>query len=71
MSRDSVTEYLTTLVWAAIDGFARQRDVVIDPNVPLEINRVIQLSHGHTAGAQSRAPETDPTGTDAEPGSGR
>ncbi|MDQ1661328.1 MAG: hypothetical protein QOJ68_1308 [Blastococcus sp.] len=71
MSRDSVTEYLTTLVWAAIDGFARQRDVVIDPNVPLEINRVIQLSHGHTVGAPSGAPETDPTGTDAEPGSGR
>src|SRR6202000_3212213 len=45
MSRDSVTEYLTTLVWAAIDGFARQRDVEIDPNVPLAINRVIQLSH--------------------------
>ena len=71
MSRDSVTEYLTTLVWAAIDGFARQRDVVIDPNVPLEINRVIQLSHGHTVGAPSGMPETDPTGTDAEPGSGR
>jgi AcrR family transcriptional regulator len=71
MSRDSVTEYLTTLVWAAIDGFARQRDVIIDPNVPLEINRGIQLSHGHTVGAPSGAPETDPTGTDAEPGSGR
>jgi AcrR family transcriptional regulator len=44
MSRESVTEYLTVLVWAAIDGFARQRGVVIDPNVPLEINKVIQLS---------------------------
>jgi AcrR family transcriptional regulator len=64
MSRDSVTEYLTTLVWAAIDGFARQRDVVIDPNVPLEINRVIQLSHQVTDRASDR-----PTGTDAEPGS--
>ena len=70
MSRDSVTEYLTTLVWAAIDGFARQRDVVIDPNVPLEINRVIQLSHGHTVGGRPAEPGTDPTGTHAEPGSG-
>ena len=71
MSRDSVTEYLTTLVWAAIDGFARQRDVVIDPNVPLEINRVIQLSPGSVSGARSDQPGTDPTGTDAEPGSGQ
>lgn len=52
MSRDSVTEYLTTLVWAAIDGFARQADVVIDPNVPLEINRVIQLSSGSSSSDQ-------------------
>lgn len=46
MSRDSVTEYLTIAIWAAIDGFARQRGVTIDPNVPLEINKVIQLTAG-------------------------
>jgi AcrR family transcriptional regulator len=51
MSRDSVTEYLTMLVWAAIDGFARQREVVIDPNVPLEINKVIQMSPGGFSGS--------------------
>ena len=44
MSRESVVEYLAVAIWSAIDGFARQRGVVIDPNVPLEINRVIQLS---------------------------
>lgn len=44
MSRESVTEYLTVLVWAAIDGIARQHGVTIDPNAPLEINKVIQLS---------------------------
>jgi AcrR family transcriptional regulator len=72
MSRDSVTEYLTTLVWAAIDGFARQRDVEIDPNVPLAINRVIQLSHQRGEDTSSGQPESDlPTGTDAEPGSGQ
>jgi AcrR family transcriptional regulator len=71
MSRDSVTEYLTTLIWAAIDGFARQRDVVIDPNVPLEINRVIQLSPGPASGPPGGRSENVPTGTDAEPGSGQ
>ena len=72
MSRDSVTEYLTTLVWAAIDGFARQRDVMIDPNVPLEINRVIQLSHQRGDDPSSGdSPSDRPTGTDAEPGSGQ
>ena len=55
MSRESVTEYLTVLVWAAIDGFVRQHGVTIDPNVPLEINKVIQLATAEerpcTAGA--------------------
>ena len=46
MSRDSVTEYLTIAIWSAIDGFARQRGVDIDPNQPLAINKVIQLSAG-------------------------
>lgn len=69
MSRDALTEYLTTLVWAAIDGFARQRGVVIDPNVPLEINRVIQMSHQRTADASEHLHAERPTGTDAAPGS--
>jgi len=56
MSRDSVVEYLTVAVWAAIDGFARQRGVVIDPNVPLEINKVIQMSSGES-GRRSSAEE--------------
>jgi hypothetical protein len=43
---------------------------VIDPNVPLEINRVIQLSHGRGSDASSGDAEFErPTGTDAEPGS--
>ena len=46
MSRESVVEYLTIAVWSAIDGYARQRGVSIDANVPLEINKVIQLSAG-------------------------
>ncbi|GLY68277.1 TetR family transcriptional regulator [Amycolatopsis taiwanensis] len=49
MSRDSVVEYLTQLIWAAIDGLARQHGVVIDPNLPMEARKVVQLRHGGTA----------------------
>ncbi len=49
MSRDAVVEYLTQIIWAAIDGLTRQNGVVIDPNLPLEANKVVQLG---------RAPES-------------
>ena len=44
MSRDSVVEYLTQIIWAAIDGLARQQGIAIDPNLPLEENEVVQLA---------------------------
>jgi len=44
MGRDSVVEYLTQIIWAAIDGLTRQHGIVIDPNLPLEENKVIQLA---------------------------
>src|SRR4051794_20612891 len=34
MSRDAVVEYLTTIIWAAIDGFLRQNGVEIAPDKP-------------------------------------
>jgi len=43
MSRDAVVEYLTQIIWAAIDGLTRQQGVVIDPNQPLDANKVVQL----------------------------
>lgn len=43
MGRDSVVEYLTQIIWAAIDGLSRQHGIVIDPNLPLEANKVVQL----------------------------
>jgi AcrR family transcriptional regulator len=43
MSRDSVVEYLTQIIWAAIDGLTRQHGFVVDPNLPLEENKVVQL----------------------------
>jgi AcrR family transcriptional regulator len=44
MSRDAVVEYLTQIIWAAIDGFTRANGVTLDPNKPLELNRVVKLS---------------------------
>ncbi|WAL64845.1 TetR/AcrR family transcriptional regulator [Amycolatopsis cynarae] len=44
MSRDSVVEYLTRIIWAAIDGLTRQQGVVIDPDQPLEANKVVRLA---------------------------
>jgi AcrR family transcriptional regulator len=35
MSRDAVVEYLTQIIWAAIDGITRQRGIVLDPDKPL------------------------------------
>ena len=46
MSRDSVVDYLTQLVWAAIDGITRQQGVALDPDRPLELNKVVQLRRG-------------------------
>lgn len=47
MSRERVTEYLTELIWAAIEGFTRQRGVILDPNAPLDLNKVIRLGSGN------------------------
>ncbi|ACU95740.1 TetR/AcrR family transcriptional regulator [Saccharomonospora viridis] len=46
MSRDSVVEYLTQIIWAAIDGLTRQHGIVLDPNKPLEANKVVTLKPG-------------------------
>jgi AcrR family transcriptional regulator len=44
MSRDAVVEYLTQIIWAAIDGIVRQHGIVIDPNKPIEVNKVVKLT---------------------------
>lgn len=43
MGKDSVVEYTTQIIWAAIDGMLRQEGLSVDPNRPLEINKVVQL----------------------------
>lgn len=43
MSKDSVVEYTTTIIWAAIDGILRQNGLTVDPRKPLELNKVVQF----------------------------
>jgi AcrR family transcriptional regulator len=43
MNRDAVVEYLTQIIWSAIDGFTRAHGIVLDPNKPLEVNKVVKL----------------------------
>jgi AcrR family transcriptional regulator len=43
MNRDAVVEYLTQIIWSAIDGFTRAQGIVLDPNKPLEVNKVVKL----------------------------
>jgi hypothetical protein len=54
MGRESVVEYLTQIIWAAIDGLTRQSGVVIDPNLPLEENKVVRIT------AVRKDTDTDP-----------
>lgn len=49
MSRDAVVEYLAETIWSAIDGTMRRHGVSVDPNKPLEINKIVQLSDGGAA----------------------
>jgi AcrR family transcriptional regulator len=50
MNRDAVVEYLTTIIWSAIDGFTRAHGVVLDPNKPLDVNKVVKLRADADAG---------------------
>jgi AcrR family transcriptional regulator len=43
MTRDAVVEYLTQIIWSAIDGFTRASGIVLDPNKPFAVNKVVKL----------------------------
>jgi AcrR family transcriptional regulator len=53
MSRESVVEYLTEIIWAAIDGILRGQGIVIDPKRPLELNKVVRLRDGSETDTKS------------------
>ena len=44
MSRDAVVEYLTQIIWVAIEGIMRQHGIQLDPNKPLQLNKVVKLT---------------------------
>ncbi|WP_019816580.1 TetR/AcrR family transcriptional regulator [Saccharomonospora saliphila] len=58
MSRDSVVEYLTRIIWAAIDGLVRQHGMVLDPDKPLDANKVVQLRPTRAADATTASETT-------------
>jgi AcrR family transcriptional regulator len=62
MSREAVVEYLTQMIWAAIDGVLRGYGVVIDPDRPLILGNVHPLP---TADRSDRAGRTVALSTDA------
>ncbi|PRW64806.1 TetR/AcrR family transcriptional regulator [Actinopolyspora mortivallis] len=46
MSRDDLTDYLTKIIWFAIDGVLRSGGVVLDPDEPLEFPPDLELVEG-------------------------
>ncbi len=54
MSRDAVVEYLTQLIWMAIDGVANSHGVRIAPERPLELNKIVQLHRVEPEETESR-----------------
>ncbi|EHR59710.1 TetR/AcrR family transcriptional regulator [Saccharomonospora cyanea] len=56
MSRDSVVEYLTQIIWAAIDGLTRQHGIVLDPDKPLDANKVVTLKRTPVSPEQTGEP---------------
>ncbi|OQO90267.1 TetR family transcriptional regulator [Saccharomonospora piscinae] len=57
MSRDSVVEYLTQIIWAAIDGLTRQHGVALDPHSPLDADKVVPLKKATDHGQHEQTGE--------------
>jgi AcrR family transcriptional regulator len=59
MSKEAVVEYTTQIIWAAIDGVLRQHGHTVDPNKPLELNKVIKMrdTRGDAATGAEKAAE--------------
>lgn len=51
MARDAVVEYLTQVIWAAIDGILREHGLTVDGTKPLEVNKVVKLREAKRARA--------------------
>ncbi|KMS88386.1 TetR family transcriptional regulator, partial [Streptomyces regensis] len=57
-TRDAVVEYLTQIIWAAIDGLARQHGIRIDPDRPVDANKIVQFNRSD----DTDVPTTDDAG---------
>lgn len=55
MSRPDVVDHLTTIVWAAVDGFLRHHGITIDPDAPLDPGRILSPA------ARTRTADRPPT----------
>nr|WP_246195578.1 TetR/AcrR family transcriptional regulator [Halopolyspora algeriensis] len=49
MSREDLTDYLTRIIWFAIDGVLRSGGIVIDPDEPLELGPDLRAVTGEGA----------------------
>lgn len=59
MTKDAVVEYMTQLIWMAIDGVASASGVHLDPDRPLELNKTVKL---HRVDGEDGAPNEDVAG---------
>lgn len=46
MSREDLTDYLSKIIWFAIDGVLRSGGIVLDPDEPLELGTDLHLVEG-------------------------
>lgn len=46
MSRENLTDYLTSIIWYALDGVLRSGGISIDPNEPMPIGGDLRLVRG-------------------------
>ncbi|MBB5067476.1 TetR/AcrR family transcriptional regulator [Saccharopolyspora gloriosae] len=47
MSKDNLTDYLTRIIWHALDGVLRSGGIVVDPDEPLELSTGLRLISEH------------------------
>lgn len=62
MSRDDLTEYLTRIIWFALDGVLRSGGIVIDPDQPLELDTRLNIVYEPQEDSGQPPAGTPPTG---------
>ena len=65
MSRDDLTDYLTRIIWFAIDGVLRSGDIVIDPDEPIELDFTLRSVPSRPGTREEDEDDQDDTAEDA------